>query len=64
MADYFPKYRRNESLIGYGARCMTGRDLINAVPSPQVRLEICKQYASDMREVMRQPFSVKPKKSS
>lgn len=64
MADYFPKYKRGESIIGYSARCMASRDLIKSVDSPQVRLEMCKEYALDMREAIRQPFSVSPKKSS
>jgi len=64
MADYFPRYRRGESLVGYAARCSTNRDLVNAVPSPSARIEMCREYASDMREAIRQPFSVSPKKSS
>lgn len=62
MANYFPTYRRNESLVGYSQRCASGRDITNAVPSPSARLEMCKEHAEEVREFQpKQPFS-KPKK--
>ena len=55
--NYLPDYRRGESLVGYSARCSSGRDLMTAVPSVQARLDICKEHANQMREAMRQPFT-------
>ncbi len=62
MANYFPNYRRGESLVGYSQRCSSGRDLMNAVPSPSVRLEMCKEHAEEVRDFQpKQPFEKQKK---
>jgi hypothetical protein len=58
MADFFPTYRRGESLVGYAQRCSSSRDLVNVVPSPTARIELCREHAQEVRDFQpRQPFS-------
>lgn len=52
MALYFPKYRRGQSTIGYIVGCSRNRRLIDAVPSPQERIEICRDHLIEVRDAM------------
>ncbi len=58
MANYFPTYRRGESLTGYAQRCSSSPDLVKVVPSPSARIEVCKEHAQEVRDFSpSQPFS-------
>jgi hypothetical protein len=52
MALYFPPYRRGQSQIGYTIGCSRNRRLMDAVPSPQDRIEICKDHLLEVRNAM------------
>lgn len=58
MANYFPTYRRGESLTGYAQRCSSSPDLVKVVPSPSARIEVCREHAQEVRDFQpKQPFS-------
>lgn len=58
MANYFPTYRRGESLTGYAQRCSSSPDLVKVVPSPSARIEVCREHAQEVRDFEpKQPFS-------
>lgn len=58
MANYFPTYRRGESLTGYAQRCASSPDLVKVVPSPSARIEVCREHAQEVRDFQpKQPFS-------
>lgn len=58
MANYFPTYRRGESLTGYAQRCSSSPDLVKIVPSPSARIEVCREHAQEVRDFEpKQPFS-------
>lgn len=52
MALYFPKYNRGSSTIGYIVGCTRNRRLMDAVPSPQDRIEICRDHLIEIRNAM------------
>jgi hypothetical protein len=52
MAVFFPPYRRGQSTIGYIVGCSRNRNLINSVPSPQDRIEICRDHLIELQKVM------------
>jgi len=56
MNDYLPTYRRGESIVGYSARCASGRILQNAVPNITNRIRICREHAEQMRVALGQRF--------
>jgi len=58
MANYFPTYRRGESITGYAQRCSSSPDLVKVVPSPSARIEVCREHAQEVRDFEpKQPFS-------
>ena len=58
---YLPNYRRGESIAGYVSRCSASRDMVNNVGQIGVRRAICQEHAEQIRDAMRQPFSVERK---
>lgn len=58
---YLPIYRRGESIAGYVSRCSASRDMVNNVGQIGVRRTICQEHAEQMRDAMKQPFSVERK---
>jgi hypothetical protein len=52
MALYFPRYRRGQSSTGYVAGCASNRNLMRVIPSPQDRIEVCRDHLTEVRNAM------------
>ena len=59
---YLPKYNRGESIAGYVSRCSASPDMVKNVGLIDVRRNICKEHADQMRQALRQPFNETPRK--